>query len=298
MDQPMDQARQTTVLFADVSGSTKLYESVGDAAAMQAIERCLDQLRQTVESSGGRVVKTIGDEVMAAFPAPDAAAIAAASMQYAIDALPTVGGTKLAVRIGFHCGPVIQNENDIFGDTVNLAARLTEQAGRSQIITSRETSDRLGPAFRNFTRRLYAIHVKGKAEEVELCELIWRQDDDMTVSHSRSAPARPQPAMLRLRYRDRDIIRRRENDSITIGRDQACGLVIADNMASRQHCIIERRQDKVVLADQSTNGTYVTPEGGAEIVLQREEFTLGKHGWITFGQPRAGTEEVVEYFCD
>ena len=120
----MDHARQVTVLFADVSGSTKLYESEGDKAATEAIARCVDQLRKTVESSGGRVVKTIGDEVMAVFPTPDAAAFAASNMQYAIDALPLVGATKLGVRIGFHCGPVIQSDNDIFGDTVNLAARL------------------------------------------------------------------------------------------------------------------------------------------------------------------------------
>jgi len=296
----MDQARQVTVLFADVSGSTKLYESEGDKAAMEAIARCIDQLRQTVESSGGRVVKTIGDEVMAVFPTPDAAAYAASSMQYAIDALPLVGATKLGVRIGFHCGPVIQNDNDIFGDTVNLAARLVEQAGRSQIIISRETSDRLGPVFRSFKRPLYAIHVKGKAEEVELCELIWRHADDQTMSIATRTSAKPEPLVLRLKYRDRDIIRRRDNDSITMGRAPDCNLVIANNRASRKHCTIERRQDKFVLADQSTNGTYVTAEGGTEILLRREELTLGKHGWITFGQPRAEAEaeEGVEYFCN
>jgi len=219
-------------------------------------------------------------------------------MQYAIDALPLVGATKLGVRIGFHCGPVIQSDNDIFGDTVNLAARLVEQAARSQIITSHETSDRLGPVFRNFKRPLYAIHVKGKAEEVDLCELIWRQADDMTMSVSSRMNARPQPLILRLKYRDREIIRRRDNDSITMGRDLDCGLVVASNRASRRHCTIERRQDKFVLADQSTNGTYVTVEGGTEILLQREEFRLGKHGWIAFGQPRAEAEEVVEYFCN
>lgn len=294
----MDQARQVTVLFADVSGSTKLYESEGDKAAMEAIARCIDQLRQTVESSGGRVVKTIGDEVMAVFPTPDAAAYAASSMQYAIDALPPVGATKLGVRIGFHCGPVIQNDNDIFGDTVNLAARLVEQAGRSQIIMSRETSDRLGPVFRSFKRPLYAIHVKGKAEEVELCELIWRHADDQTMSVSSRTSAKPEPLVLRLKYRDREIIRRRDNDAITIGRDLDCSLVIANNMASRKHCTVERRQDKFVLSDQSTNGTYVSAEGGTEILLRREEFRLGKHGWISFGQPRAEAEEVVEYFCN
>jgi class 3 adenylate cyclase len=294
----MDQARQVTVLFADVSGSTKLYESEGDKAAMEAIARCVDQLWQTVESSDGRVVKTLGDEVMAVFLTPDAAAYAASSMQYAIDALPLVGATKLGVRIGFHCGPVLQNDNDIFGDTVNLAARLVEQAGRGQIIFSRETSDRLGPVFRSFKRPLYAIHVKGKAEEVELCELIWRHADDMTMSLAAHANAKPKPPVLRLKYRDREIIRRRDTESITMGRAPDCSLVIASSRASRNHCTIERRHDKFVLVDQSTNGTYVTAEVGTEILLQREEFRLGEHGWITFGEPRAEAEEVVEYFCN
>ena len=294
----MDQPRQVTVLFADVSGSTKLYESEGDMVAMEAIARCIDQLRRTVESSGGRVVKTIGDEIMAAFPTPDAAAFAASNMQYAIDALAPAGATKLGVRIGFHCGPAIQSAGDIFGDTVNLAARLVEQAGRDQIIMSHETAERLGPIFRSFKRPLYAIHVKGKTEDVELCELIWRHADDMTMSVTSRTRAKPEQPVLRLKYRDLEIIRRRDHDSITMGRDPDCNLVIASSMASRGHCTIERRQDRFVLTDRSTNGTYVTAEGDTEILLQREEFRLGKHGWISFGQPREQAEEVVEYFCD
>jgi len=294
----MDQTRQVTVLFADVSGSTKLYESEGDRTAMEAIARCVDQLRQNVESSGGRVVKTLGDEVMAVFLTPEAAAYAASNMQSAIEALPLVGATKLGVRIGFHCGPVLQNDNDIFGDTVNLAARLVEQAGRGQIIFSRETSDRLGPVFRGFKRPLYAIHVKGKTEEVELCELIWRHADDMTMTLAAHSNAKPKLPVLRLKYRDREIVRRRDVELITMGRAPDCSLVIASNRASRNHCTIERRHDKFVLADQSTNGTYVTAERGSEILLQREEFRLGEHGWITFGEPRAEAEAVVEYFCN
>jgi hypothetical protein len=208
-----------------------------------------------------------------------------------------VGATKLGVRIGFHHGPVIQNGGDIFGDTVNLAARLVEQAARSQIILSRETSDRLGPVFRSFKRALYAIHVKGKAEEVELCELIWHQADDVTMFAAAGASAEAKPPELRLKYGDREVVRRRENDSITIGRAPDCNLVIATRKASREHCTIERRKDSFVLSDQSSNGTYVTAEGGGEILLRREEFRLGRHGWITFGQPRAQAEEVVEYFC-
>ncbi len=296
----MDQPRRVTVLFADVSGSMKLYETEGDKAALEAIARCVDQLRQAVDSSGGRVVKTIGDEVMAVFQTPDAAAQAASTMQYAIDALPLAGATKLGVRIGFHCGPVIQRDSDIFGDTVNLAARLVEQAARDQIIISRETADLLGPIFRNFKRPLYATHVKGKVEEVELCEIIWRHADDITISVSSHTRAKPEPLVLRLKYRDQEIVRRRNNDSVSIGRDLGCDLAISNTRASRRHCVVDRRNDKFILADQSTNGTYVTHDGGTEVLLRREEFSLGKHGWIAFGQPRAEAEAeaIVEYFCD
>jgi len=294
----MNQARQVTVFFADVGDNTKLLEIEGGKPTGQAIARCVDRLRQNVESSGGRVVKIIGDQVMAVFPTADAAAIAASDMQYTIDALPPVGATKLGVRIGFHCGPVIQRGDDIFGDTVNIAARLVEQAVRNQIITSRETLDRLGAEFQRFKRPLYMIHVKGKAEDVELCELIWNDAADMTTPFTRRTIARPEPLELRLKYREREIILRRHDEAITMGRDLDCGLTIANDLVSRQHCIIERRRDKFILADQSANGTYVTAEGGSEVLLRREEFMLGEHGWITFGQPRAEAEEVVEYFCN
>ncbi len=294
----MEQHRTSAVLFADISGSTQLYEAVGDEAALEAIALCLAQLRAATQEAGGRVVKTIGDEIMALFPHADAAGGAATAMQLAIDALPAVGATRLAVRIGFHCGPVIQQDEDVFGDTVNMAARLVAQAGRSQIITSQDTAAMFGAALRSEVRPLYSIHVKGKAEEVGLCELIWRKAGEMTVSFGVRTISRQMPVRLRLVHKDRQIIRRRDNDSIVIGREEDCGLVVAASTASRRHCIIERRQDKFILRDQSTNGTFVTPEGDTEHLLQREEFTLGKHGWIAFGQPLEGAEEVVEYFCE
>lgn len=294
----MEKARQTTVLFAEVSGGAKPYESERDPALAQALAGCLDLLRKTVESHGGRVVKTIGERIMAAFATPDAAANAAATAQYAVDALPAIGDTKLGLRIGFHFGPVIQKDNDVFGDTVNLAARLTELAAGNQILTVQETAERLAPLCRNFMRRLYAINVKGKTDEVELCEFVWHQADDITVFETNRTKAKLAPVTLRLKHRDREIIRRRDNDSITIGRDAGCGLVVAEDMASRQHCTIERRQSNFVLTDRSANGTYVTREGDTEIRLRREALTLRNHGWISLGQPRAKANELVEYFCE
>ena len=294
----MEASRQTTVLFADVTGSTKLYEAAGDALAAEAIGRCLEKLRLSAEATGGRVVKTMGDSVMALFSSPDAAASAAARMQVAIEALPQVGDIKLGLRIGFHAGPVIQRDDDIYGDTVNVAYRLHEQAKRGQVLTSDDTASLLPQLLRNSTRLLYSVPVKGKAEDVALCELVWRQSPDITDLATTLSVLRIPLGRLRLKYLGRDIARRRGSDSLLIGRDAGCDLVVADTKASRQHCAIERRQDRFLLRDHSTNGTFVTVVDEMEVVLQREEFPLRKHGWIAFGQPRAGTSDIVEFLCE
>src|SRR5205823_13794435 len=111
----MEESRQTTVLFADVSGSTKLYETAGDAAALTAIGRCIERMRTAAESTGGRVVKTIGDEIMALFPSPDAAAGAASEMRAPIEQLPEGGGAKVGLRVGLPSGPGSHREADAFG---------------------------------------------------------------------------------------------------------------------------------------------------------------------------------------
>jgi len=291
--------RLATVLFADVSGSTKLYEAAGDVIALETINRIIAEMRRCTEAAGGRVVKTIGDEVMALFSTPEAAASAASQIQMQTDIMPGVAGMKLGVRIGFHSGPVIQRDNDVFGDTVNLAARLVAQATKEQIITSAETAQELGESYKERMRGLYAITVKGKAEEVGLCELIWRYDGATTVVlRPKSAAAKPKTVMIRLKYRGKELVRRRDNDSVTLGRDETSGLQIMEDKCSRHHCTIERRGDKFVLKDHSTNGTYVTIGEEDEVLLQRDEIALRKTGWISFGQTRIGTHESVEFFCD
>jgi adenylate cyclase len=294
-----DAERQATVLFADVTGSTRLYEAAGDSEAAEAIGRCLETLRRAAEASGGRVVKTMGDAIMALFATPDGAADAATRMHLAVDALPELGGSKLGVRIGFHAGPVIQRDNDVFGDTVNLAARLVEQATKGQVLTSAETVSLLTPAVRNATRRLYDVTLRGKIEEVALCELLWRKSPDITDMAVTHAARKPSKASIRLRYAGKEFVRRRQQESISCGRDAGCTVVVSDTKASRQHCVIEKRQDTFVVKDHSSNGTYVTAEAdGTERALRRQELTLRGHGWIAFGQPRAQAADVLEYWCD
>ncbi len=131
--------RYLCVLFGDVSGSTRLYEKLGDKEALHAVERCLNRMTRATEQFKGRVVKTIGDEVMAVFDSAEAGMEAACSMQQRVGDLPPVRGIKLAIRVGFHFGPAIEEATDVFGDTVNMAARMAGLAKAGQIITTAET---------------------------------------------------------------------------------------------------------------------------------------------------------------
>ena len=294
----MDQQQEAAVLFSDVSGSTKLYETAGDAVAVVAIDNCIEVFTRATFENGGRVIKTIGDEVMSVFGSATNAAGAAIEMQTGIDGMAPVAGSKLGIRIGFHYGVLVERDGDVFGDTVNLAARLTGLATRGQIITSRETVDRLTPMLKSACRELYSIQVKGKAQEVKLCEVLWQQNEEATTMASGRIPKAEKKAELVLRYGDSEIIVRADRPLVTLGRDQASDLVIRERMASRTHGTIELRRDKFVLIDHSANGTYVKVGDNPEILLRREELTLNSTGQIAFGQSCSSSKEVVEFECE
>jgi len=291
MTAPIDLA----VLFADVSGSTHLYETLGDERALAAIGRCLTLMREVSEAHSGRVVKTIGDEVMSIFPLADEAAQAAVAMHARLAA--ETFDTRLALRIGFHFGAALESEGDVYGDSVNVAARLAGIAHASQIITSGGTAAMLSPWLRARTRALAALTVKGKAHDVDVWELLWQESaDDLTTLATRVNVLR---ARVRLRHGEREIVLDERQTTLALGRDAQNDVVIGDRMASRLHAHIERRRDHFVLVDHSSNGTFVTPDGEAEIPLRREEFVLRGRGRITFGHAHAiDGRETVEFECE
>ena len=296
-------AGQTTnlaVLFADVAGSTKMYETLGDTQALGNITRCLGILENLTVRGGGKIIKTIGDEIMVVFPDAETAMKAAIEMQLGVEGLPPIGTVKMAVRMGFHYGEAVEEDKDVFGDTVNVAARMTGLAKGGQIITSEQTVVSMPPEARAHTRFLDALTVKGKADDVNIYEVIWQESSEMTMMTGRLSSAQ-QPVLTRLRliHGEENVVLDVEHPAVTLGRDALADITIPDKMASRMHAKIERRRDKFVLVDQSTNGTYVTVAGEREIMLRREEFVLRGSGMISLGHPLVKTAgEYLEFYCE
>ena len=273
------------VLFADVVGSTRLYDTFGDAAAKQMIDECLAVLQGVVLQYGGRVIKTIGDEIMCVLASADAACLAATDMHHKITALPVVSQVKRSVRIGFHFGPVIEENNDVFGDTVNVAARMAGLAKGGQIITTGATVACMANMLQLSTRNIAALSVKGKGDDVAVSEVIWQGGEELTMTTSSLAFA-SKVVSMRLEHctRDRAWVVDSAHPSVVLGRDVNCDISIADRNASRQHARIECRRDKFFLVDQSTNGTAVVTADEAEVLLRREEIMLRGTGRIGFGR--------------
>ena len=286
---------EMAVLFADISGSTRLYDKLGDAQAKKLIDECMAIMRGVIAQYHGRVIKTIGDEIMCVLPDADSGHLTAADILIRVAELPEVANVKRAIRIGFHAGPVIEESGDVFGDTVNMAARMTGLAKGMQIITTSATVDRLSPALRESIRKIAALSIKGKGDDVDVCEVLWQAGADVTMATASITTAAPE-IKLHLAHGSKHLVLEQANSGISLGRDAGCQIVLMDRMASRVHARIERRRDKFFLVDQSTNGTFVTFAGEAEIALRREEVMLRGQGRITFGHSiRESSEETVEF---
>ena len=273
-------ATPLAVLIANISGSAALLQLLGDKLAAESVGESLAGLRTAAARYDGTVVKTVGDQFIARFDSADLAMQAASAMQASMSARP--GG--LALKVGFTIGPVIQDHQDIFGDTVNLAARLAEMANPRQILTTRQAVDRMAPFLRTLCRSLYTTTVKGKAEKVSVYEAAWSKDKITTFVGNAGEQDSRGPAMLKLSWRGKAWTMDERRDVLNAGRGPENEIVVVGDNVSRHHARIFLRHGKFVIADESANGTYVRAHHRAEVHLHREEFILLGRGTISLGQ--------------
>lgn len=295
----MATSQPITILFADVSGSTKLFELRGDVEARRIIAAVLGALGEVAARHGGRVVKTIGDEVMCTFPNALQGLLASVDMQKRVSHDPTFMKDNLAIRIGLHHGDALIEDGDVYGDAVNTAARMASLAKREQIVTTATTVQNVASGSVR-SRSLGTARVSGKLLPIEIVDVQWQEDLSNVTTVQRAIRLDNLPnvagAKLTLRYRGQVMELSPTSPPFTLGRDANSSLVIDAEWVSRNHALIEYKRGYFMIADRSTNGTWVKLGEDDELRLHRDEVHLRKAGTISLGQAVAVNQQDVLYY--
>lgn len=295
---------QCIVMFADVAGSTAIYENLGDVEARERISKALNTLISICQRHKGVLVKTIGDEILVYFHDVDLSILAAQAIQETMEDDRSPETVGISIRIGMHYGSVIYEENDIFGDTVNVAARVVAMTKARQILFTNELATRIKSTDLTYKTRQYdRIKVKGKEESLDVYLFSWEEDSDITNMATASNFTNPskmeQSEGLTLTYGDNTIKMDFNSDVINIGRGKDCDFIVAGDLISRFHAKIEVRRGKFVLTDQSTNGTYLRTRNGQNFFLRQEDITLFGNGVISLGKSvEKGKDNLVLFSCN
>jgi adenylate cyclase len=278
-------AKKAAVLFVDVSGSTAFFDRYGEVAGHAMVQHCFDVIVPEVEKRRGRVVKYMGDGFLAVFDSaiPAVDAVTAMHSSLADDNATRPEGARVRIHSGLSIGPVVMREDgDVFGDAVNVAARVQHVAGPDQIYATKDVVDELPIGSQATARRVGLFPLRGKEDEVELYEVMWKLEG-ATVLFTRAALR--EEARLSVFFSGTVIEMSSAQNRLTIGRTPGNDLVVDDGAVSREHAEFARRKGAIYLADRSTNGTYVRPHLGKARHLHREELLLDGSGEISLGRP-------------
>ena len=275
-----DEKRELSILLADVTGSTSLYDRNSNSEALAQIQNYLGQIRRIVSSEGGNFIHSKGDDVLCTFKDPGGAINAARSI------LGKNQRNSLTIHAGLHFGEIIKTEDDIYGDCVNVCARLASIANPGEVLLSQTFIDQLNEPQQVGLRVLDDIKFKGKDEPIR----VYTMKADGTSQHteigsitfmSEGKASSVEPEIrVELTYKDQKHISS-ESSSITIGRSDENDLVVPQPWVSRQHATISVMRNKAQLVDRSSGGTYISMGNNPELPALRETVLLIGSGTIS-----------------
>lgn len=292
----------TVVLFADLSDSVPLYESLGDARAKAIVVELQQEFINTVKECSGFVQDIIGDEIMCRFQLAEQAVDCAtrihqSASNYLIDGSDSSGlvPERIQMRIGIHHGPAILDKDRLFGDTVNTAARIMSVAQAGQTIITQALLQQLQPERQTIARKFDVTTLKGKSEPTVLYDVPWQVQDLTQIQQvATGSPC----TSLQLAHAGSTHLINIDNCPANLGRAINNQLVVDCEPVSRRHVSIEFLRDRFVLSDKSTNGTHVYPANGEAIYLRREQMPLWGNGRFCLGAPAGEADNhTVEYRC-
>lgn len=285
---------QTTVVFTDLIGSTAAFEALGNVPATKAVTELTRWIGALFEAHGGRVVKTLGDGVLAVFADSPHAVEAVVEMQRIhqkrIAQMPEV--LRMPIRAGVASGDVEIVAGDCYGDAVNIASRLCDLSGPHEIWAN---SAALVPATEGPDMRfrlLGPINIRGRAEPCTVYQVEWHENE---TSAFMTMQADLDPLLLAARG---DVLGGQVEFSwhgmkksfkafempVHIGRVRHVDFVVNDPRVSRTHARIDWRNGSLMFVDISSYGSWIRfPGGGSDILLRREECVLHGSGQIALG---------------
>ena len=283
-----------TVLFADVVGSTRIYDQIGDEAASALIGGVLRQVTEVASQAGGRHMKNIGDCVMLQFSGTPAAFLAARGIIAAVNRPEST--PRVNFRVGLQVGTVVTDDDDCFGDTVNVAAHITKLATPGAIVLSDAVYELLPPSLQAEARPLGRITLKGRQVPIQLYEALGDGALEATSTmYALDEDAEDEQARLCLEVGGAERYVSSSDGWLTLGRAKASDIVLASSQVSRTHARIGWKDGNFVLIDQSANGTFVRILG-QETHVRRHEMLLFGSGEICCGGRCEKTDaEIIRF---
>lgn len=294
----------STVVFADLAGSTPLYEVLGNERATATVTRLTQWIGDVIQAHGGRVVKKLGDGVLGVFSQADQAVGAAGELQRShqvhLQRWPVV--VRMEMRVGVASGEVLEVDGDTYGDAVNVASRLCERAGPGEIWTTDVTAVDAGAVPGIRFRKLGAFEIRGKSEAQVIYQAEWRENDatDMVTMQaalaSSVAPLDSFFGTIELSWQGESLQVSSTDVPVHIGRSSSAQLCIGDPRVSRVHARIDWHSGSFSLTDLSSFGTWIHFEGSETTVsLRRDACLLHGVGQIALGMPFGANAPTLDF---
>ncbi len=288
----MTQISDRTVLFADLRGSTALFETLGNAEATSVVTHCVATISVPVAGHGGHVIKTLGDGLMALFGSAAEAMQAAARMHDVLEAMVQRGQERgassglraLRLQVAMARGEVVEMAGDAFGDAVNVAARLLDHASDNETLITDEVLAGLTPEQRARFRSLDRLTLRGRVEPVAVHVLGGRRGGDLAVTQFGDVATTVEgPDGLRLTWLEQVQTFAAAQLPVVLGRSPQAAFCVDDSRVSRSHCRVDWHGGSFQLTDLSYNGTYVRFADGEVVSLRRGSCALHGQGQIALG---------------
>ena len=290
---------ERVVMFADVVGSTRLYEQLGDDEAQRIVSTALRTVRDICDAHHGEIKAELGDEVMVVFDDAGDAAASASDVHAKIPERLAIEApdTPITMRIGLHQGPF--SEDDSGSETVKIAHWAASNAKSEQTLATEAVIERLPRIFQAVSR-----YVDDETwnfvslEHVTLHEIIWDVEGITAYSGEKPTVGSDRCKAVNFEYMGKAVSLTADRPVISVGRGEQNDLIVQNDLVSRQHFSAQLSRGRSTITDNSTNGTVISYVDGTNQSVKKETLPLQGKGRIIIGRPpRIDDSYIINYEC-